>query len=228
MTGHARILCTFVLFAFTQPLFAEEPKPSSEIELSLPALQYLSKLAAQNGGDLPLEQVDVGALISLSELGYNIYENVPKPATAETSKTKQAMRQTEKDALVKVLTKDPEILEQMYQVAIESGVDDDAVIRAFVGLGGKAIPAHLKMLEHKEPQIRFIALMNITYAALDDETEFPVETVLTALKRVAKEDTDPEVKKAAQAQLVGIVSLLSDENYRRELKQELASEISSR
>ncbi len=227
MTGHTRMLFAFVLFAFTQPLFAEEPKSSSKIELSLPALQYLSKLAAQNDGDLPLEDIDVGALISLSELGYNIYEDVPKPTTAETSKTKQAMRQTEKDALVEVLNKDPEICERMYRAVAQNGAYESSALQTFAGLGVKAIPAHLKMLEHKEPEIRFLAVTGITYAALDDEAVFPVETVLSALNRVAKEDADPEVKKVAEGHLVALVTLLTNENYRRELKEELASEVSS-
>ncbi len=239
MTASARFVFTWVLLLVSQSILADDPasapKPvppanpalvqqySAAVQAYLnsnpDAARQMAESAAQNGGIVQMGDLDLEVVAQMQQIGHSITGTVPQlqPQDATALQEKRASRDAEKAAIGKVINDHPEIMVQIVKMVVD-GKNEDEAMRAIVSLGTKAIPAHLKMLEHEDSKYRTAAAQNLAFAALDDSVEYPVETVVTALSRVAQEDADPQVKEAAQHGLAMLISLLSNDNYRRNLQ----------
>ncbi len=247
MPAFARFTFALVLIAVGSPILADEPattpksapapNPAVVQQYSQAMQAYLNsdpfvarqmaESAARNNGVVNMSELDPEVVARMQQIGHSIPGLAPqlRPEDAEVLNAKKATRVAEKDALSKVIEQHPEILNHIVEMAVNEKNEQEAM-RALLSLGTKAIPAHLKMLEHEDPKYRMAATANLAFAALDDSVEYPVETVLPAISRVAQEDTDPKVKEAAQEHLAVLISFLANDDYRRQFKQQAMAPLS--
>ena len=246
MAAFVRFTFTLVLLAASpiladepaaNPILVEEPALNADVarrysyavqaylNANPSAARQMAESAAKNDGNVNMSDLDLEVVAQMQQIAHSITGVVPqlRPEDAKALQEKRSPRDAEKAAVGKVINEHPEILTQIVKMAID-GENEDEAMRAIMSLGARAIPAHLKMLEHEEAKYRAAATANLAYAALDDSVEYPVETVVSALNRVAQEDADPEVKEAAQHGLAMLISLLTNDNYRRNLQNTVASE----
>ena len=249
MSAFARLAFTLVLLTVADPILADEPASTptpapapnpavvqqyshavqAYINSDPLAARQMAESAARNNGVINMSELDPEVVARMQQIGHSVVGgDFPqlRPEDAEILKAKKATRDSEKAALAKVVEQHPEILTQIVTMAIE-GDNEAEAMRAILSLGVKGVPAHLKMLEHEDAKFRTAACANLAYAALDDDTEYPVADVLPALSRVAQTDADPEVKEAAQTFLATLVSFLANDDYRRQFKHAIASDFST-
>ncbi|WP_166831371.1 hypothetical protein [Thalassoroseus pseudoceratinae] len=247
MSARVRWGLTLVLLTLANPILADEPastpKPTpapnpeavqqysqamqAYINSDPFAARQMAESAARNNGVINMSELDPEVVARMQQIGHSIPGLAPqlRPEDAEVLKAKKATRVAEKDALGKVIEQHPEILNHIVEMAVNEKNEQEAM-RAILSLGTRAIPAHLKMLEHKDSKYRMAATANLAFAALDDSVEYPVATVLPALSRVAQEDADPKVQEAAQQGLAVLIGFLANDDYRRQVKQQAMAPLS--
>ncbi|WP_166831372.1 HEAT repeat domain-containing protein [Thalassoroseus pseudoceratinae] len=94
---------------------------------------------------------------------------------------------------------------------------------AILAMGTAAVPGLVELLDDKRLAVRRIAVTQLAYAAR--HPEFPAETVLPALTRVAREEQNQELRLEAQIALTIAVQLMSHPGLRETISKEFNDQL---
>ncbi len=95
--------------------------------------------------------------------------------------------------------------------------------KALIAMGTSAVPGLVKLLDDKRLAVRRVAVGNLAYAAR--HPDFPAETVLPALTRMARDEANQQLRQEAQFALTIAIQLLAHPGFRETISKDFDTQL---
>ncbi len=94
---------------------------------------------------------------------------------------------------------------------------------AILAMGTVAVPGLIELLDDDRAAVRTIAVIHLAWAAR--HPDFPADTVLPALTRVARNDKNTQIRQEAQSALSHAVQLVSHPGFRETINKDFDAQL---